>query len=110
MKKQGGSKDTPGNALASAAAFDRELIKFALVIYRAQDVLERLFEEDIWVQRISISMPNDQRPDYMAYVSAVQGGKKIVGFHGGASLHECLLGTMNRLANGSMKWNPDKWG
>lgn len=105
-KKQ---SEPAGNTIAAQVAFERELMRFAQVFYRSDYLLERLFEGDVWVKRISVTMPNDERSEYMAVCSAVVGGEWMVAFQGGSTMGEALKGLLERMENGSVKWRPDKF-
>jgi len=108
MSKDKGSKDVPGNAIASQAAFDREMVRTAAGIYRVDDVLARLYEDDCNITRFGIICPNMLRTEYMGVVNAVSAGAPIVAFHGGQTFKDCLVGMLARIENGSITWRADK--
>ena len=109
MSKRPKNEQYNGNTIAAQAAFDRELVRVGQVLYRAGDTLERLFEHDVDVTRLSIKMPAIDKPDYMAVVTAVVAGQYVVGFHGAPTFHEALLGVWARLENGSIQWKVDSF-
>lgn len=109
MSKRNNGSDNNGNTLAAQAAFDRELMRFAQVFYRADMILDRLFENDVVVKRIAVSMPGGEREGYMGVVTADVAGVPCVAFHGGTSLGDALKGLMERLENGSIKWKTDQY-
>ena len=95
--------------MASALAVQREMLRVAETLYRADALVNTLFEEDVDVTRISITLPTMDRGECMAVVNATVHGEYAVAFHGGATLHECLLGVLARLENRSLKWKQDKF-
>jgi len=106
-ERKGGEVD--GNAMASAAAVQRQLLRMGDVLVRMEHTLEKAYENEVDVKRISVTMPDMERGDYMVYVSAYVDGKKMVAFHGGATFSEAIVGAIDRLANRSLKWREDKY-
>lgn len=109
MSKRDNGQDNRGNAIAAQAAFERELMRFAQVFYRTEGLFDRLFENDIVVRRIAVTMPSQDRDGYMGVVTADVGGQAMVAFHGGTSMGDALKGLLERLENGSIKWKTDSF-
>jgi len=47
--------------------------------------------------------------EVLIVVKAITEGRKLVGFHSGASVAEALIGCRNRLESNLMKWKDDEW-
>lgn len=106
MKKQ---LDIPGDARASAIAIQRALLKISEQLARAEDIYERLDENDLSIDSMSLRLPQYVSGDYLVTVRARKEGVAVVGFHGADSMAEVLRGVMARLENGSMQWKDDKY-
>lgn len=102
--------ENAGNALAAQAAFERELFRVAQVWHRVDMLLDRLFENDIVVRRLSVVVPTPDRDGFTAIVTATVSGEPCVAFHGGTTFVEAMTGLLNRLENGSVKWKIDQYG
>lgn len=102
-------KDVPGNAVASAEAVTREYVRFAEEVYRADKLIERLDEADVWVHDLRFKAPDSEHGEWFVIVRATVSQKRCVGFHAGVSFQEALRGTLARLQNGSMKWKDDQY-
>lgn len=103
------SGDVPGNAMASAAAYTKQLVRLGEKVYDLDRIINRLDESDLWVEALRFRAPNDNDSQWLAVVTARQDGTPVVGFHGAATFQETLEGLVNRLANNSMKWRPDEY-
>lgn len=109
MSKRKSERDVDGNAMASAVAVQREMVRTAEKLYRMEELLDKLFEEDQEVLRIAVQCPDGDRDDYMVYVTGLVDGKRCVAFHGGATFREALIGAIDRMSNRSLKWREDKY-
>lgn len=111
MSKKSGVvyEEIPGNAAGSHAAYVRALVRVAEALLDFEQTAERLFEEDVHIRGMSIRMPDDDRPEYMAVVRVYEGGVKKVGFHNAPSFSEVVVGVVNRLKNRSMKFKDDEY-
>jgi len=98
-----------GNTIAAQAAFERELMRFAQIFYRSDTILDRLFENDVIVRRVSVTMPTETKPGYTAVVTAQVNGKAAVAFHGGETLGDAMKGLLERMENGSLTWKEDRY-
>lgn len=101
--------EMPGNAVASAAAFQRQCMRIAEQLMRVEFTLGQLFEDDVHIVGMSVRLPETEGADYLVTVRAWVGGKRVVGFHGHSVFSEALRGVWARLENRSMRWSEDKF-
>lgn len=102
-------QDVPGNAIASAALFQSQMIRSASTMLHAEEAFSRLDDEDIVVQRVVVRLPQGHGTEYVLVCNAIHLDEKLVAFHRAASWLEVLVGFCERLKNGSLKWQPDKY-
>jgi hypothetical protein len=98
-----------GSAYLRQRAFDLECIKLGLKVRDYDHQIERMFEDDILVQGLSIRHPQDEGEDYLVTVRMIRAGEWFVAFHAAGSFHELLEGLVNRMRNKSLKWKEDKY-
>ena len=91
-------------------ADDGRVHRDGFILGTAERIFERYWSEGVEITKIVCRPPADSDGEWLVVVSAVQAGEKIVAFHRGMSFGEALVGTLNRLDNRSVKWNPDKYG
>lgn len=108
-KRERNGGDTAGNAMASALAVQREMLRVAEMLYRSEHILDVSFEHEIVVTAFRVTTPANGRDGYMGVVSALVDGAPCVAFHGAESLHEAFIGCLQRLENRSLKWKEDQW-
>lgn len=102
------TEQNSGNSVAAQVQFDKEMYKVGVLLHRADDMFQRLFEEGVDVTRMSVVLPQIDKPDYLCVVTATIDGVKHVAFHGGSTYVEAVTGILNRLMNGSLKWRLDQ--
>ncbi len=108
-KSLGKNTDVPGNALASQAAYVRQLVNWAETVLTAERVFDKLFDEGVYVRGMSIRLPNDESPEYLMVVRLDGEGGKRVGFHSADTLLSLVVGTLRRLRSGSIKFKEDEY-
>jgi hypothetical protein len=101
--------EVPGNALASAQAFTRGLLRQAETISLFEHSVERLEDDDTWVRSLSIRLPDGVRTSYLIVARADTPEGAVVAFHDAPQLLEALGGFCERLRNGSLRWKPDEY-
>jgi hypothetical protein len=104
MAKQG---ELAGNAMGSAAAYTRALIKIGERMLGADTVFERSYTRGDVVLSMSLRVPELDGEDWLVTVRAYQEARRVVGFHAAPTFSEAVVGALNRLENGSMKWKDD---
>lgn len=104
-----GNKADRGNSIASAAAFDKEMVRLGLGLIRVDNTLERLFEEDIVVLDIRVRIPEYAGAEFLCICSARIGGEHVVAFSSGTTFIDALRGMLARMENGTVKWSVDKY-
>lgn len=63
----------------------------------------------LFITKITIKAPKNQNDDYFVIVNAVCGGEHLVAFGSGQDATGAISATMNRIANGSIKWREDEF-
>lgn len=101
--------DVPGNSLASAAEYQRQMVKSAEQLMRLEAVLDRLDEQGTFVLGMSIKVKGFDRNDYLVVLRAQVGNERVVSFHTGDTFLEAVRGMAARLENGSVKWKEDSY-
>jgi hypothetical protein len=102
--------EVPGNAMASQQAYTRQLVRQAELLLRWEGIVNRLEDEEVWVDGLSIRMPTYDRPDTFVTVRAHTPTGKIVAFHGAPTLYEAVAGVVARVENRTLKWREDQYG
>lgn len=108
-KKRERGEDVPGDAMSSQALFDRQMIRAASSMVHVDGAFERLDEDDIIVSRVVIRLPVGDGSEYLVVANATQGEHKLVAFHRAVSFMEAVTGFCERIVNGSMKWQADRY-
>ena len=109
MSKARKNDEVNGNAMASALAVQRQLIRQAEQAARVEMSLERLDEDDIMVRSMRIVMPKMDGSDYMIVVNADTPDGAVCCFTSGVTFSEALSTCLARLENRSAKWVKDKY-
>ncbi len=102
--------DVPGSAVGSHAAYLRQMVRQAETLQDLERTADRLFEEELLVRGITIRFPEDARPEYLAVVRVEGPGGRLVAFHNAPTFIEVVVGVVNRLKNGTMKFKEDQYG
>jgi hypothetical protein len=71
--------------------------------------VERLAEDDYNVLSLTVNTPMGGRDDYLVVVRVMTGGARYVGFVGGSTLHDAVSSALNKLGNGTLKLQEDKY-
>lgn len=102
-------KEVPGNTLASQLAFDKAMVTNGIKLGRIEQYITTYAEDEIYIQGMSIRVPQDIGEDYFVVVraSTVDGSK--VAFHNAAEFGDLIIGLANRMQNKSLKWKDDKY-
>lgn len=108
MTKGRHNDEVPGNAYASAVAVQKQMVRLAETVYRLDERLQDLFENEVDIKQIKFIAPRMDKSGWLAVVTATVDGKDAVAFHGGEDFTEALKGVLDRLGNGSLKWKEDK--
>ncbi len=109
-RKSDRSTDVPGNSVASAQAYQRQLVKASEALMSLEDTLSWYEDEEKWVYSIRVSMPSEDRDEYLGVIKAsgVEGDQ--IAFHQGGTYLETLVGVAQRLKNRTLKWRDDEYG
>lgn len=79
-------------------------------IARLGAYMERSLYSDDGLLSLRVRAPRHQEDDYLAIVKSLDSeGRPMVAFHGASNLVDVLVGLSNRIANGTLKWMPDKY-
>lgn len=98
----------PGNALAEAAAFDRELVRIGKAVKQLESLCFGHAKEGFVVTYVNFRVTADEGEDVLAIGKACWDGEKVIAFHDGSSFADALVGFTNRFRNGQLKWKEDK--
>lgn len=90
-------------------AYEGHAQKLGQTLILSESMFDRMDERGDDVTSMSVRFPTEESDDFLVTVRMITDTDKVVGFHGGASFHEALRGTLNRLANGTMKWRHDDY-
>jgi len=102
-----GDTDIPGNAMGSQAAYVRQMLRQSEALLGFEDDVRRLDEADMFILTVSVRFPHGDRSEYLAVVRVDGAGGRRVGFHNAPTYLETLVGVVNRLKNGSMRFKED---
>lgn len=106
-RNKGGEQ--PGNAIAAQAAFDRQVVEYGALALRFERALENNDENGVWIRQIKFVLPDGDKPETMGIVTGRSDEGAVVSFVVGATFAECLLQTLRRIENRSLKWRDDKY-
>ena len=107
MKRR--NQDMPGNAMESQAQYQRQMVRLAEQLVRAERTFDNLFDEDVVVLRMTIRLPQYEGQEYMVIVGARSPEGRVVTFHSSETFAEAVRGALARLENRSNKWREDKY-
>lgn len=71
-------------------------------------LVQRMDEADIVIRGIRFKPPDGEGMSWLAIVTADGALGDVVGFHDAPTFREVLIGLVNRLENGSVKWKENK--
>lgn len=103
------NSEVPGNAMASAALFAKEMVRAGESLYQMEYTLDTLFDKEVVVTSIRIRTPGLTQEGYLVVVNALVLGDAVVGFHGDTTFGKAVIGVIERLRNGTIKWKPDEY-
>lgn len=103
------NRDIPGNAVASAQAYQRSMVGLAETLVRFERLADRLWEEGTYLTNISIRLPDDDHADYLMVVRGRNGDGQVVGFTSSDTLRDTVRRGIASLENGTLKWQEDKY-
>jgi hypothetical protein len=83
--------------------------KYGWSMVNASHWIERLEEEDFRVLSITVNTPASGRDDYLVVVRVAAGNNRLVAFVGGGSLHDALSTALNKIGNGTLKLQEDRY-
>lgn len=95
-------------ALNEAASYADAIYKDWQKVDSLDRIVERLDENDMIVLGLRFKVPDGDGASWLAIVTARSPEGDLVAFHDAPTFRECLIGTVNRLSNGSMKWKENK--
>lgn len=98
-----------GNALASQAAFTKEMVRVAAVLHRLDGIAQDNYEEGRLITGIRLSFPTPMRDGYLAVMTSEVDGERFVAFNNDPSPVTALIGIILKLENKSIKWKEDQW-
>lgn len=103
------TKDVPGNSVASAAAVARECARYGerLLMFEAQ--VGRWFEAGYDLLSLTVRLPQSEGGEYLVILRANVEGVGMVGFSSGATLASALETLVNRMSNGSLNFQEDRY-
>jgi hypothetical protein len=88
--------------------FERVKEKSGFALMRLGSICERSRDLDISITEIRIKLDGSVYDNVLLIVKAETPEGNIIAFHGGEDLASVVIGLVNRLDNGSIKWKEDK--
>lgn len=101
--------DERGNAVASAAAYQKSLVRQAETLWRFEKVWDDYEQEGVVLTQFRVIMPGIVGGEYRIVLKCEKEGAKFVAFHSASTLIETLVGLVNRLENRSLKFKEDQY-
>lgn len=84
--------------------------KIGLAVVHLGMQMERSVVGDDGLTGLRVRAPRDSNDDYLIVLNGFDtDGAPVVAFHGATTLEDALVGARNRLRNGTLKWNPDRY-
>lgn len=106
MKK---GQDVPGNAVASAQAYQRTMVLAAEQIMRFGLIQSRLEEDNLWLMGMSIRTPAATGSEFLVIMRAQRGDDHYVCFASSDTLLDSVRRMCAMLENNTAKWKEDKY-
>lgn len=100
----------PGNAYAEQLELDRMLHKIGAAIMRGNSYMEKNAEAGTYIRKISLASPWEKSGEWFVVITKYEEGMPLVAFHSADTLQQAVVGLLNRLRNGSLKWRTDEYG
>lgn len=101
--------ELPGNAVGSAANYQKYIMSFGEALLRLDSAFEKNREPGTLLLRVSFKSPGLHGTEWFVVVTALQDGVPKVAFHAGDSLSEAVKGLCNRYVYGKLKWKDDEY-
>lgn len=109
MSKSNRGRDIPGNSVASAQAFNKELMRTGEALLRFETLADNLANNMFVVTELRVQCPCEKRSDYLVVVKGFGEEGHLVGFCSGDTLHEALRNVVGRLQSGTLKFRKDEY-
>jgi hypothetical protein len=103
------SKNRQRGALG-AAAFAQVLAKEMAEIHQFEKWLRDKDPDELDLVSFNVRSPKEDTGDYLVIVRCWVQGRQMVGFHGGETFVEVVLGAIRRLKNDNLRWKEDQYG
>lgn len=103
------NKEIPGDTIASQRAFDKEMVGRGVLLGRLEGYVDAYAEDEVFIQGITIRVPQDIGTDVLVVVRAVAAGESVVAYHAAPTLGEAIVGMGRRMQNKSLRWKEDKY-
>lgn len=98
-----------GSAYKAQAAFDKHIYRVGSQILLFEHLQEQFYEQEGYIKAVRILPASPVRAEYLLVVSAFCEGGDKVAFQRGDSFADCIVGFLNRLKAGSLKWKDDEY-
>jgi hypothetical protein len=102
------SKDRQRGAVG-AAEFAQVLAKEMAEIHQFEKWLRDKDADELDLVSFNIRAPKDDPGDYLVVIRCWVEGRQMVGFHGGETFVEVVLGAIRRLKNDNLRWKEDQY-
>jgi hypothetical protein len=89
--------------------YERTMLRNAEQVVRFEYLIDRMIEEDVWIEGMTIRLSREAENEYLVILRAVVGGEAKVTFQSGTTLLDSLVGLLRRLENRSLEWKEDKY-
>jgi hypothetical protein len=104
------SHDVPGNAVASAEAVQREVLRRYSVASRFEQAVGRRWDvDDLDIHSIRVRLDSSGSGEHLGIVSATKGGEHFVAFVSGNTLLDVIVNMVTKIENGTLQWKVDQW-
>lgn len=102
------SRNEDGNSVAAAATLTRMLVRVGETLSRADDLVDRVADEDVFILDIRFKVGGSVSDGWLVVLRADSPEGKLVAFHDAPTFLEAVQGTFDRLQNRSLKWKEDR--
>lgn len=103
------NKELPGNSVASAALFTREMVALAEQLIRFSDKVDRLIESEASMGNLTLRPPRVPAGEWLCVCRLRSEGVWYVAFVSARSLSEVLRLVAAKWENGSLQWREDDY-
>lgn len=98
-----------GKGIRGQLAYQAELANQMSEFVLYQSWIDKLDEDEFTLKSITIRAPQGEGSDYLVIVRAWVDDQQVVGFNGGTTIVEALVGFMRRHKNKTMRWKVDEY-